>query len=299
MTQAQASHVVLSRDDAFPDSLAGASLSATGPLLFTSPGSLPTGTAQEITRVLPRGGRVYLLGGESAINADVANQVAAMGYDVVRFAGQSRIETALLVADEVRRLYPGNREVLVARAFGLPGNESAGWADSVTGGAFGARQRVPVILTPTDQVHPSVAAWIARDNPSRSLLLGGTAALSDAVLGALPGGQRVAGAERTATAAAIATQLWGARDSGARRFILINGFDATAWAHGLASAGVAADANAPLLMVTPADPFVPTSTAALVSSCVTPQVELLLVGSSSAIPSLTQTALELLDGGGC
>jgi subtilisin family serine protease len=53
-----ADHVVLSRDDAFPDSLAGAPLTATGPLLFTATGGLPTDTAVEVVRVLAPGGRV-------------------------------------------------------------------------------------------------------------------------------------------------------------------------------------------------------------------------------------------------
>ncbi len=68
------------------------------------------------------------------------------------------------------------------------------------------------------------------------------------------------------------------------------------WAHGLAAAGAAADADAPLLMVTP---DVPASTAALVGSCGQPRVDLLLVGDALAIPAATITAFDRLDGAAC
>jgi putative cell wall-binding protein len=246
--------------------------------------------------VLPPGRTVYLLGGEAAISAGVAQQVAAAGYSVVRLAGPSRVETALRVADEVRRLNPGARDVLVARAFGVPGNESAGWADSVTGGAYGARAGIPVVLTQTDGVHPATAAWLQADQPSRSILLGGTAALSAAVESGVPRAQRVSGAERTATATAIATQLWGAGASGERRFTVINGFDERGWAHGLAVAGLAADAQAPLLMVTPQ---VSAATASMVSACGAAQVDVLLIGGQDVIPAATVAELDRLDGQAC
>jgi subtilisin family serine protease len=296
-----ARHAVLSRDDAFPDSLAGAPLSAGGPLLFTRTGALPTATAGELRRVLPAGATVYLLGGEAAIGAGVAGQVAGLGYRVVRLAGPSRVETALRVADEVRRLHPARREVLVARAYGAPDSPTSGWADSVTGGAYGAAAGIPVVLTPTDlgrdgRPHPALAAWLDRDRPSRSVVLGGDGAVGDAVATRLPNPARVSGAERTETAREVAVRLWGAPTTGPRRHVVINGFDGLGWAHGLAVAGLAADARAPLLMVTPQ---VPPATAALMGACGAPQVDALLVGHSGAIPDATVRELERLDGARC
>lgn len=292
---ASAAHVVLSRDDAFPDSLAGAPLTGDGPLLFTGTNILPVGTTAELLRVLAPGRTVYLLGGDVAIAPAVAIQVAELGYRVVRLAGASRVETALRVADEVRRRHPDAGEVLIARAYGAEGNETSGWADSVTGGAYGAAAGVPVLLTAGSALHPALAEWLRADGPSRSIVLGGAGAVSDAVLAALPSGIRVAGPERAATAAAIATELWGDAGSGPRRYIVLNGFDRNGWAHGLASAGIAADAGAPLLLVTPE---VPAATAGLIASCGDPQLDLLLVGGS-AIPTSTIERLAHLDGGAC
>jgi putative cell wall-binding protein len=265
-------------------------------LLFTSSDLLVRETEAEVQRVLAPGGRVYLLGGESALSSGVAERLGALGYAVVRLAGPSRIETALEIADEVRRLYPGNQQVLVARAFGVEGNETAGWADSVTGGAYGAFARIPVVLTPTQGVHPALATWIARDDPSLAILLGGTAALTEDVERALPRSRRISGAERSETAAALATHLWSAPASGARQFVVINGFHPTGWAAGLAVAGTAADARAPLVVVTP---LVPRATQTLVSSCGAPEVDLLVVGDIATIPAETIQELDRLDGSAC
>ncbi|HWB71842.1 MAG TPA: cell wall-binding repeat-containing protein, partial [Egibacteraceae bacterium] len=110
----QADHVVLSRDDTFPDSLAGAPLTAGGPLLLTATATLSDATAAELDRVLPDGGVVYLLGGVAAIGQGVQDTLAARGYDVRRLAGPSRVETAVAVADQVRALNPGVGEAGLA-----------------------------------------------------------------------------------------------------------------------------------------------------------------------------------------
>ena len=215
-----AAHVVLSRDDDFPDSLAGAALTGDGPLLFTARAALSPATQTEIQRVLAPGGTVYLLGGAAAIDPAVESALQALGYTTQRLAGPSRVETAIAVASEVRRLQPDVTEVLLARAFGAEGNPTSGWADSVTGGGYAAESGTPILITGSDSLHPAVAELLAADAPSRTVLLGGTAALSDAVQASVPNPQRVAGAERTATAAAIATELWQAPTDGPRRFVI-------------------------------------------------------------------------------
>lgn len=295
-TDRLADHVVLSRDDAFADSLAGAPLSAEGPLLFTTPDALPAATRDEIDRVLAPGGIIYLLGGEAAISDDIAATLGGTGYDVRRLAGATRNETSVRVAEEVRALAPATREVALARAYGVPGNESAGWADSVTGGGWAASRGVPILVTATESLHPAVADFLAADQPVQTVLLGGEAALSSAVATAVPRPRRVAGAERAATAAAIATELWGRSDSGGRRFVVLNGFHPDGWAYGLAAGGLAADAGAPLLVV---GEDVPAATAGLVGTCGPPEVDLVLLGDEGVIPGSVRTELDRLDGEDC
>ena len=289
-----AARVVLSRDDRFPDSLAGASLTSDGPLLFTTTDALPEQTRIEIARVLPPGGTVHLLGGTGAISQAVADEITAAGFVVDRLAGASRMETAVAVADRVRALVPEVDRVALARAFGPGGDDSAAWADSVTGGGWAAAAGVPILVTDSTALHPAVQAWLAADAPSQTVLFGGETALSGAVEGAVPAPQRVAGAERTETAARIATELWGSPATGERRFVVINGFLEDGWAYGLAAGGLAAQAGAPLLMV---GDDVPAATAGLVAGCA--EVDLVLIGSGNVISHPAGVRLDELDQEGC
>lgn len=289
-----ARHAVLSREDAFPDSLAGASLTTDGPLLLTSSAALSPPAASELRRVLAPGATVYLLGGERALSPQVAEAVRRLGFQPVRLAGASRIETALRVADEVRRLHPAERRVAIARAFSPEGDPTAGWADAVTGGAVGAATGLPIVVVPSEGVPPAVARWLADARPSQTILFGGTVALSDAVQGAVPNPRRIAGADRAGTAAAIATQLWPA--SGTPRYVLFNGTRGDGWSFGLAAAGLSADAKAPLLVL---GDDVPGATAALLRRCGAPAVETLVVGSSSIVGEQVRQQVDSLDGGAC
>lgn len=278
-----AAHVVLARADSFADSVAGSGLSGDGPLLFTASGSLTTVTAGEIDRVLDPGDTVYLLGGSAAISEAVAGTLRQRGYAVTRLAGVSRVETAVAVADEVRRLHPGD-DVLLARA--------SGWADSVAGGALAAARNTPVLVTPSDHVAAPVAAWLAKDAPSRTTLLGGTAALSPAVAGAVPNPVRLSGVDRTATAAAIAAEL----DAGATRYVVTQGLADDAWSFGFASAGLAADAGAPILLVTDE---VTEATADVVRTCGPPATDIEVVGDGSVVPAALREQLDAADGDAC
>ena len=280
-------HVVLSRDDSFADSVAGSGLSGDGPLLFTSPKALTEATATEIDRVLDAGDPVYLLGGTAAISAAVADALTAKGYDVSRLAGASRVETSLEVADEVRRLHPGE-DVLLAT--------DHTWADSVSGGSVAAARNVPVIVTPGDKLAAPVAAWLAADAPKTTTLLGGTAALSSKIAAAVPNPVRVAGTDRTGTAAAVARTLWGEDGDGAREFVVSDGIDPRGWAFGFAAAGLAADASAPILLVTDE---VTEPTADLVSTCGEPEVDLTVVGDGGRVEPALREQLDAADGLAC
>ncbi|HYD10318.1 MAG TPA: beta-propeller domain-containing protein [Acidimicrobiales bacterium] len=280
-------HVVLSRDDSFADSVAGSGLTGDGPLLYTDPDELTTATATEIDRLLDAGDRVYLLGGTSALSDAVANALSAKGYALTRLSGATRVETALAVASEVRRLHPGE-EVLLASA--------DAWADSVSAGSVAAANDTPVLVTPGAELAPAVAYWLGADAPARTTLLGGTAALSDEIADAVPNDVRIAGTDRTGTAAAVATELWGEDGEGERTFVVSDGTDERGWAFGFAAAGLAADEEAPILLVTDE---VTEPTADLVSTCGEPEVDLTVVGDGGVVEPALREQLDAADGLAC
>lgn len=294
-TASSPAHVVLSRDDVFADSLAGAPLLGRAPLLFTDTDTLSPETRTELQRL--RAGatkRLYILGGPVAVSPGVESAARSLGYDVVRLQGETRIETSVAIADQVVSQSP-TTQVLLARSHGNA-NPGSGWVDSVAGGAWAAEQNVPVLLTHTEALHPAVSAWLQRQGITTTRLLGGTVALSDAVGNAVPGAVRHWGEERSGTAAAVARELWGVGDTGRRRFTIVDGVEDRGWAFGLAAAGLAADNNAPVLLslgeVTPA-------TRRLVATCGDPEVDLTIIGDGTLVSGAVREYLDDLDQYGC
>jgi putative cell wall-binding protein len=280
-----APHVVLVRHDVFADALAGAPLTATGPLLLSGQTTLPEGTSNEISRVLAPGGKVYLLGGTQAIGEGVADHLRSRGYVVHRLAGPTRVETSVAIGHEVRALYPGSASVGLARAFGTAADETAAWADAITGGAWAAHTRSPLLVTTSAQLHPAVAATLNGWAPQQTVLFGGSAALSQAVESAAINPRRVAGPDRAATAVAVA-DLWSARAG----FTVINGYIPSGWAYGMAAAGLGADTGRPLVLTT--QNAVPAATyGAVRSRC--DQGPVTLIGSAAVIGGSVEAELAM------
>ncbi len=246
--QADARHVVIARDDVFADSLAGSALAGDdGPILMTAPSRLDPAVEAELRRVMPGGGRVWVLGGESAISRAVVDRITALGYSPLRLHGRSRIETSIAIARQVGRHPSG--QVLVASA--------ANWPDAIAGGLYAADRGVPLVLSWPDSAADERSAGVTtalRDLGARDIvLLGGDAALSGQVFAQareVAPTRRVAGSTRFATATEIARQLWGRTGyAPGQSFVVVNGDRGNGWAMGLASAPLAARNDAPLLLV--------------------------------------------------
>lgn len=127
--------VVLARSDLYPDALAGTPLAVQerAPLLLTPPNELVGVTADEIERVLPDGGTVHLLGGLVALDQSVEDAVEALGYDVVRYAGGDRYDTATLIADDG---LDGFGDVFLVTGTNYPDAVASGAAAAATDGAI-------------------------------------------------------------------------------------------------------------------------------------------------------------------
>jgi putative cell wall-binding protein len=236
-----AAGVVLTRSDLFADALGGSALAGRdAPLLLTPGAALDPAVAAEIDRVLGARGTVWVLGSERAVSGAVTDELARAGHQVRRLAGADRIETSIAIARELAAR-GAVEEVLIARA--------DDWADAVTGGAYAAAAGVPILLTPRDGLDPRVAALLAELAPARRFVLGGPAAVSDAVV-AQAGAERVWGADRAATAVAIAERLWGrgAAEAG-QEWVATHGYTEDGWAYALASTPWSAAHRAPQLLV--------------------------------------------------
>jgi spore germination protein YaaH/putative cell wall-binding protein len=185
----------------FPDALAAGPVAgrAGGPVLLTTASSLPASTATELGRLRPA--RIFVLGGPTAVSDAVLSSLRAYATSgtVTRISGADRYGTA--AAASAATFAPGAPVAYVATGANFP--------DALAGGTAAGREDGPILLTSRTAIPRATANELARLKPARIVVVGGTAAVSDAVLTALRGYAttgtvtRLAGADRYATAVAI------------------------------------------------------------------------------------------------
>lgn len=147
---------IVARNDEFPDALAAGALaySAGLPLLLTARDALPEVTRQALEELDVQ--QVIIPGGEAAVSATVANQIAAEDIRVIRRAGTTRTGTAVDVAEfAVEELGFGIDEVALARGDAFP--------DALALGPFAGRGALPILLT-TNATDPSTETRDALDD---------------------------------------------------------------------------------------------------------------------------------------
>jgi putative cell wall-binding protein len=230
--------------------------------------------ADELTRLAPP--RIFVVGGPAAVSVEVEAQLDAWA-PVERVAGPDRYATA---AEVSRRFFPAGLSpdypaVMVASGEGFPDALSA---SSVSA----AVPQNPVLLTRRDQLPAATSSELARLRPASVLVVGGAAAVSESVTGALAtlgSVRRYAGPDRYATAAEVATGLW----SDAPLLFVASG-------ETYADALVAGAAGRPLLLV-PQEGIPSTVSDALFALRPT-QVE--VVGGTAAVSDATAAELGAL-----
>ncbi len=261
--------VVLARADSYPDALSGGPLAAHlhAPLLLTTPTVLSPATATEITRVLPPGGTIYLLGGTAAISSAVQTSLVALGFATQRVDGPDRYATAVAVAD----LLGDPTTTLLATGINFPDALVAGDAAVTLDGA--------VLLTEGTVLPPATSAYLAAHTGGTLYALGGPAAKAD------PTATPLVGADRDQTAI-VAAEKFDPTPTGIGVTTDINFPDAMAAAPLLGGLGY------PLLLTPPVG--VPTATATFLSSTVT-ATHIDVLGLQAAVSDATayQTLYQL------
>ncbi len=197
-----AREVVLASGMDFPDALSAAPLASRlrGPLLLTTRDRLPSSVASELARLKPT--RITVVGGTGAVSQSVADTaLAAAGgtpVSVRRLAGTDRYLTSAKVATQ---FVAGSGGAVLASGSTFP--------DGVSAGPVAAALRGPLLLTAPSALPPAVRDQLARLQPARLVVAGGTGAVSASAVRAaesvtgLPA-DRAAGADRYTTSSALA-----------------------------------------------------------------------------------------------
>lgn len=213
-----AHHAYLATGTAFADAL-GAAAAAAGsaaPVLLTRPDAVPAPVLAELARLHPD--TVTATGGPAAISDAVLDQVRqATGASVVRASGDDRYATARAVALDARAAAGASSGGSAGTAAGTSSGTAPGTVYLASGEAFpdalsasgaAGRSGSPLLLTTPAVLPAATAEQLGQWRPARVVVLGGPAAVSDAVLrqvAAVTGGavDRVSGASRYETAAAV------------------------------------------------------------------------------------------------
>jgi lactocepin len=231
--------VVIARADQFPDALAASYLAGqegTG-ILLTNTDSVPAATLNALRN---KGvNTVFLMGGTAAISDAVATQldgttvydcgggpaVPAETLTVQRVAGTDRFETAQVAAEFAGLGSAGTLDInndgdcdddlttaVVASGLNFPDALAAGPLAYVgSPHANCGNGALPLLLSRTADVPSATLAALTNLGIQNVVVIGGTAAVSDAAVAQLTAAghtvRRVAGANRFATAATLATAM--------------------------------------------------------------------------------------------
>jgi lactocepin len=199
------------------DALAGAYGSGlhSSPVLLTTRDELPAPTIAALRSIAPT--KVRVLGGSGSISDAVVAQVEALGPEVVRHAGADRFATAVAVAESEDASIVGTYKGKGHTALLANGRRPF---DALAAGPLSAGQLYPILLTESDAIPKVTADALGHLGIQHVIVLGGTGAVSDAVLDALAGrgitAERVAGATRAETAVAVAGIMDGLGYDGSR-----------------------------------------------------------------------------------
>ena len=231
-------HVAVGTD--FPDALAaGQAVVAPGgggALLLTAPDRVPDVVADELARLDPD--VVVVVGGTRSISPATRDALGrAAGAPTRRVAGADRYATAAALA---RDTHPDGADVVHLATGRTP-------ADALAAAGALARDGAALLLADGDVPGDDVAAELRRLAPDELVVLGGTAAVGEAlaaraaeVSGATTT-TRLAGADRLATAGLLARRAHPAGPP-AHEYVV----DARGWADALAGAQLVADGRAAL-----------------------------------------------------
>ena len=228
-----ANAVVLAVGTNYPDALAGVPLAKKmgGPLLLTPGNVEDPQVVAEIHRVLKPGGKVYVLGGNSAITPAVVNGLGLPAAQITRVGGVDRYDTSLKIAAAL-----GNPSHVVLAT----GN---GFADALASGPYAStvfadgNNPAAILLTNDKTMNPAVAAYA---HGAKAVAAVGGQAVAAANGQHLAGVTKFAGIDRYDTAAQVAGQFHGEHIAGVATGL--------SFADALTGAAMLAQAGGPLVL---------------------------------------------------
>ncbi|MDL2310446.1 cell wall-binding repeat-containing protein [Peptostreptococcaceae bacterium OttesenSCG-928-C18] len=165
-------NVIITSGIDYPDALSAVSLSKqiNAPILFVTSTYLPSETKSEIKRLGAK--NVFVVGGESAVNNDVYNELKSIAGNAERISGVSRTHTAVKIAEKTRE-YSKSVDTAI-----LVSSES--YADALSSGPVSGNNTYPILFTSAGGIDEHTENFI-KNNVNRVYIIGGTSSVSTEV----------------------------------------------------------------------------------------------------------------------
>ena len=241
-----AKSVILVGQDAVVDGLAAAPLAAEkeAPILLAKKDGVTEEVEAEMLRVLGTnltGKTIYIIGGVNQISEEAETKLAKLGVEVKRLAGDSRYETSLKIAEELKSTSK--------TSFVVGGN---GEVDAMSIAAYAAQTKSPIIVTNKDAVSEETTEVL---EGKQIEIIGGTSSVSaevEAELAKIDMDKKVvrlAGTDRKGTNAKVINRYYG---NAKEVFVAKDGYG-TGVSHlidALTAAPLAGSKNAPIILAT-------------------------------------------------
>ena len=186
--------VIIARGNDFADALAGVPLAHAleAPILLTLTDDLSDDVLAEIERLGAT--QAIVLGGNAAVSENVEKELVNANISVTRAGGDDRFATAAAIAELIAP--NGADEVVIANGLNFP--------DALSVASHAAQAGTPILLTLKDSVPAETQEALESLGTTKTVVVGGTSVVSDAVENELPSANRLGGIDRYETNTLIA-----------------------------------------------------------------------------------------------
>ncbi|MDR3540608.1 MAG: cell wall-binding repeat-containing protein [Desulfosporosinus sp.] len=286
----QLQNVVIASAYSFPDALSASTLATklkASIILVGSDTSDSQVSLDFIKSHLKAGGNVTIVGGVGVINQKVEQWLHSSGYHVTRMGGKDRFDTDSLIVNNLAVSH--GTPVIIASGNDFP--------DALGVASLAASKGWPILLSGTNQLSDTARNFVSTDQPTNIYIVGGKGVLNDSIQTALQSAdpnaqiQRFGGQDRFETLSQILTKFY----PNPTQIYLANGLD---FADALSGSTLAAQNNAPILLIDPKAKQLPPSikdyliTLRNIGS--TPQVNVL--GGTAGVPDWAVTQVNQILG---
>lgn len=204
-----ASSVVIVNQDDVAGALAGSVLARAnpGPVLLSPASGLTAALKAEVARMAPA--QAFVIGDAASLSAQVAADVAAAAGigagQVTRLSGGSDAATAALIAAALDPRTQAEKDSDL-QEFDAAVIANPATPDGAAAAGLAAARRLPILYVGANSIPAETSAALTSLDIDTTLVIGGTSAVSDAVLAALPNGKRLGGADVYATSRAVVAE---------------------------------------------------------------------------------------------